>query len=361
MTVQARRYSAAYKKPSPYNQNPRAQDADIEKQPHARQNYHHHNISDEDEESDSGPDLASSSYPPMKGSARRSRANVGFRVPQRIMRWLCFALFAALVLFVLTLFRFTISSSVSQVAVDLPKVASSKPPLWESFAMLSRYEGGLSSLVARKDNKPEYPGENPDGLALDEDNAAEKDENPLIARDSKPPMLSSVFNPYPDYTDSDYINKYGERRECFLDKDNSIRVPRIQSFPGVPKGFPDPVMGSNEMLGIRDDVCFDRFGRLGPYGLGYGVKKGGSGAGLEGHRDGAERVWEDVPPVDFRHVDWADVQHRCHAANQHRFKELPEPRINKFVSMPVGIPSVNIETPEDTRKSQPKSGSETSI
>ncbi|KAJ5127065.1 hypothetical protein N7448_007844 [Penicillium atrosanguineum] len=360
MTVQARRYSAAYKKPSPYNHNhhPRAQDADIEKQPHARQNYHHHNVSDEDEESDSGPDLASASYPPMSGGARRSRANVGFRVPQRIMRWLCFALFAALVLFILTLFRFTISSSVSQVAVELPKVVSSKPPQWESFAMLSRYEGGLSSLVARKDNKPEYPGDNPDGLALDEDHAEKKDENTLNTRDSKPSMSSSVFNPYPDYTNTDYINKYGEKRECFLDKDNSIRVPRIQSFPGVPKGFPDPVMGSNEMLGIRDDVCFDRFGRLGPYGLGYGVKKGGSGAGLEGDRDGAERVWEDVPPVDFRQVDWADAQHRCHAANQHRFKELPEPRINKFVSMPVGVPSVNIETPEDTRKYQPKSGSE---
>jgi hypothetical protein len=274
------------------------------------------------------------------------------------MRWLCFALFASLLLFILTLFRFTISSSVSHVAVELPKVVSNKPPQWESFAMLSRYEGGLSSLVSRKDNRPEYPGDNPDGLALPGEDNAEKVENPLNARDLKPSMPSSVFNPYPDYTNPDYIKKYGEKRECFLDKDNSVRIPRVQSFPGVPKGFPDPVMGSNSMLGIRDDVCFDRFGRLGPYGLGYGVKKGGSGAGLEGHRDGAERIWEDVPPVDFRQVDWADAQHRCHAANQHRFKELPEPRLNRFVSMPVGVPSVNIETPEDSRKSQPKSGSE---
>jgi hypothetical protein len=274
------------------------------------------------------------------------------------MRWLCFALFASLLLFILTLFRFTISSSVSHVAVELPKVVSNKPPQWESFPMLSRYEGGLSSLVSRKDNRPEYPGDNADGLALPGEDDAEKDENPLNARDLKPPMSSSIFNPYPDYTNPDYIKKYGEKRECFLDKDNSVRIPRVQSFPGVPKGFPDPVMGSNSMLGIRDDVCFDRFGRLGPYGLGYGVKKGGSGAGLEGHRDGAERIWEDVPPVDFRQVDWADAQHRCHAANQHRFKELPEPRLNRFVSMPVGVPSVNIETPEDSRKSQPKSGSE---
>jgi len=225
--------------------------------------------------------------------------------------------------------------------------------------MLNRYEGGLTSLVSRKDNIPEYPGDTADGLSLpDEDNTAKKDENPLNARDLKPSMSSSVFNPYPDYTDPDYIKKYGEKRECFLDKDNSVRIPRIQSFPGVPRGFPDPVMGSNSMLGIRDDVCFDRFGRLGPYGLGYGVKKGGSGAGLEGHRDGAERIWEDVPPVDFRQVDWADAQYRCHAANQHRFKELPEPRLNRFISMPVGIPSVSIETPEDNRKSQPRSGSE---
>lgn len=361
MTVQARRQSAAYKKPSPYA--PRAQhDSDIEKHPHSqngRQGYYHRYSSDGDE-SDPGPGPASSSsYPPMSGGARRPRTAVGFRVPQRIMRWLCFALLAGLVLFILTLFRFTISSSVSSVVAP-SKSNSNKPPQWESFPMLSRYQGGLSNLVSRSENAPEYPGDNSDALASSSEDKAGTDNgaNRLNARDLKPSMSSSIFNPYPDYNSPEYIKRYGEKRECFLDKENSVRIPRVQSFPGVPKGFPDPVMGSNTMLGIRDDVCFDRFGRLGPYGLGYGVKKGGSGAGLEGHRYGAERVWENVPPVDYRQVDWSDAQQRCHAANNHRFEELPQPRLNRFVSMPVGIPKIKIESPVADSKPPPKVGSE---
>lgn len=290
----------------------------------------------------------------MRGGARRHRTGgVGIQVPQRIIRWLCFALFACLILFILFLFRFTISSSVSSAGFE--KNNKPKPPQWESFPMLSRYQGGLSSLVSRSDNSPEYPGDNSDALRL---SSEDNDATQLNTRDLKPSMSSAVFNPYPDYSAPEYIKKYGEKLECFLDKDNSVRIPRVQSFPGVPKGFPDAAMGSNTMLGIRDDVCFDRFGRLGPYGLGYGVKRGGIGAGLEGHRDGAERVWEDVPPVDYRQVDWHDAQERCHAANYHRFKELPEPRLNRYISMPVGTPNVKIESPQDKSKAQPKTGSE---
>ncbi|KAJ5578211.1 uncharacterized protein N7459_007175 [Penicillium hispanicum] len=355
MTVQARRSSAAYNKPSPYSS--RLPDSDVEKHPRNARHHVHYNRSDDDD-SDSGPEDSSTSYPPMRGgSLRHARTNVGYRVPQRIMRWLCLLLFASLVLFILTLFRFTISSSVSQV-VEMPKTVSNKPPQWESFPFLNRYAGGLTNLVSRGDNVPEYPGNGAETLALPVEDSPDESAKRLNTRALNPSMLSTVFNPYPNYQSSDYIAKYGEKRECFLDKENSIRVPSIQSFPGVPKGFPDPVMGSNVMLGIRDDMCFDRFGRLGPYGLGYGVKKGGVGAGLEGHRDGAERVWEDVPPVDFRQVSWADAQNRCLAANRHRFNELPEPRLNRFVSMPVGVPNVTIPEPEDTPKSSPKIGSD---
>lgn len=362
MPVHARRSSAAYNKPSPYS--PRAQESDIEKNPHRRSQHYHRRLRSRSDSSDSGPEYSSASYPPLTGgsvratSAHHGRPAIGFRVPQRIMRWLCFSLFLALIIFILTLFRFTIPSSVSQVAVDLPRVVSNKPPPWESFPFLSRYQGGLSSLISRKDNTPEYPGDAVEGLGLPQADDAHEDPKPLQARDLKLSMSSSTFNPYPDYQSPEYIQKYGEKRECFLDKDNSVRVPPLQFFPGVPKGFPDPVMGSNALLGIRDDVCFDRFGRLGPYGLGYGVKKGGIGAGLEGHRDGAERVWGDTPPVDYRQVDWSAAQNRCIAANRHRFPELPKPRLDRFVSMPVGAPNVQIPQPEEDSEVPPQVGSD---
>lgn len=363
MTVQARRHSAASKAPSPYN--PR--DADIELQPSVGRHTYYHRSDDSDEESRVESNVAESYPHPIVagGSLRRPGGVVGFRVPQRIMRWLCFALFAGLIIFIMTLFGFTSSMprSVSQAVVGLAKDAS-KPPLWESFPFLNRYEGGISALVPSSENVPEYPGDGSEDFTHPkpyEKLEAQKQEHKVNKRDKDlhPNMLSNVFNPYPDYQSPQYIDKYGEKRECFLNPENSLRIPSVQSYPGVPTGFPKPVIGSNEILGIRDDMCFDRYGRLGPYGLGYGAKKGGSGAGLYGHRDGANRVWEDVPPVDFRTVDWANAQDRCHAANRHRFNELPEPRLNRFVSMPMGVPKVNIPPPaEDTRKEPPKIGSE---
>lgn len=358
MTVQARRHtSAAYTVASA--DGARVQDADVEKQ-HAHSNYqqhhhHRHRLDDTDSDPDSFSSSASSSKPMLSGAGlRRARAGVGFQVPQRIMRWLCFALFAFLVLFILTLFRFTLTS----LGETVTWTSKPKPPVWESFPFLTRYQGGLTSLVSRRDNVPEYPGNDVEDLD-ERDNEADANSNSLNAR-ALPPvtMKSVVYNPYPDYKSPEYIQQYGEKRDCFLDEENTVRIPSVQHYPGVPKGFPEPVMGSNTMIGIQDDLCFDRFGRLGPYGFGYGAKKGGIGAGLEGHRDGSDRVWEDVPPVDYRKVDWAASQHRCVAANRHRFKELPEPRLNKFVSMPMGVPNVTIPLPESNdRNPQPKVGS----
>ncbi|KNG86803.1 hypothetical protein ANOM_004640 [Aspergillus nomiae NRRL 13137] len=317
MTGKTRRHASAY--------NSRDAVIDVEKQPFRPKHHRQHSHSSFD--SDSGDDSVTSSaasYQPMLDSParRRPRPVTGFyRVPNRIMRRLCFGLFIALVLFILTLFRFTIRSSVTQVPLEVPKTTP-KPPQWESFPFLKRYHG-----------------DNPDVMGLGGD--AEANATGLQARDEALPISSLAFDPYPNYTSPEYIAKYGEKRECFLDEKETMRIPLVHSYPGVPRGFPEAVMGSNEEIGIRDDVCFDRFGRLGPYGLGYSVRKGGIGAGLEGHREGAEHVWDEYPPVDFRKVDWAAAQNRCLVANGHRFKDLPQPRSNRFLSMPIGARDSN--------------------
>ncbi|KAI9041958.1 DUF3405 domain-containing protein [Aspergillus affinis] len=359
MKGQKRRYSA-------YDgSDPRI---DIEKQP-SRYSRHYRQDSRSSFDSDSGDDsIASSSgtastaasYRPMLGGAtiRRTRVGAGFyRVPNRIMRWLCLALLGALVLFVITLFRFSLSTSAKQADLEIPKPVS-KPPQWESFPFLNRYHGGLRTLVSRKDDVPEFPSNNMEELAAAA--ATNTNETAVQARDETTSTFSSsVFNPYPDYHSAEYIAKYGEKHDCFLDADNTMRIPLVQHYPGVPRGFPDAAMGSNEMLGIQDDVCFDRFGRLGPYGLGYSVRKGGTGAGLEGHREGSERVWDDFPPVDFRRVDWATAQDRCQATNNHRFRGLPDPRAERFLSMPVGVPKgsdSNSTTADDQESQSEKTG-----
>ncbi|KAE8351017.1 hypothetical protein BDV28DRAFT_28014 [Aspergillus coremiiformis] len=354
MTVQTRRHPSAY--------NNRGVAIDVEKQPF-RHKQRHRRHSDSSYDSYSGDDSATSSAashrPMLDGTApRRTRPGAGFyRVPNRIMRRICLGLLIALVLFIITLFRFTITSSVTQIPLEIPKTAP-KPPQWESFPFLTRYHGGLRSIVPRKDQVPEYPGDHPDVMALGSD--AEANAKGLQARDKALPFFSLVFDPYPNYTSPEYVAKYGEKRECFLNEKGTVRIPPVHHYPGVPRGFPEAVMGSNEEIGIQDDICFDRFGRLGPYGLGYSVRKGGIGAGLEGHREGAERVWDEFPPVEFRKVDWAAAQNRCLATNRHRFRDLPKPRSDRFLSMPVGIRDSNnppIETAQ-TRQEQPQLGAE---
>ena len=357
MTIQARRHSSAYTSNPPYSSRSHDATVDLEKHPtHSRHKSYRRSSFDSDSGNDSFSSSAAS-HKPMLASWGRPRAGVGYyRVPNRIMRYLCLALFVFLILFILTLFRFTFTA-VEHVAHEMPNPIRAKPPQWESFPFLKRYHGGIRNLVQRKDNVPEYPGDGSEDQALGSESNTD---GSVQARDQNPSMSSSVFNPYPDYAAQSYKEKYGEKRDCFLDEDGKVQIPRVHHFPGIPKGFPDAAMGSNEMLGIRDDVCFDRFGRLGPYGLGYGAKKGGIGAGLEGDRDGVERIWEDYPPVDFRKVDWAAAQNRCLASNRHRFKDIPESRVSRFYALPVGLPrqsSPTLPAPKD-QKNPPKTGSD---
>lgn len=86
--------------------------------------------------------------------------------------------------------------------------------------------------------------------------------------------------------------------------------------------MPDPAIGSYELLGINDDVCFDRFGRYGPYGLGYGKLEGGSEVGIDTEKASSEEVWSRSGQINYTRVDWGDAQERCSRANQHRFQKV---------------------------------------
>jgi len=111
--------------------------------------------------------------------------------------------------------------------------------------------------------------------------------------------------------------------ECFLDAAGKIRIPSVRYFEGRPKGFPRNVVGSYELFDLPEDVCFERFGRFGPYGFGYSLKNGGLGTGEGGENSGSADVWKDTHRVDFRDVDWAEAQRRCYGANVDRFVDVP--------------------------------------
>ncbi|RDA92505.1 hypothetical protein CP533_4184 [Ophiocordyceps camponoti-saundersi (nom. inval.)] len=176
------------------------------------------------------------------------------------------------------------------------------PDLFSPFSpsrSLDGYFHGLRAIVNASDLMPEYPNVTHDA--------------PLPT----PPLRQSApkpqpYNPYP---------ADDERRTCYLDKENRMPAPAMYAYPGVPQHMPDPVMGSYDLLGIRDDVCFDRFGRYGPYGLGYSKMHGGAGVGAETESTGSEEVWAETGQINYNRVDWGEAQDRCYTANRHRFAD----------------------------------------
>ena len=258
----------------------------------------------------------SGSYEPMLPNSdfRRKKQTKFYKPPsQKTTRYLCLALFTTLLIFILSLIRASWTSS-RQLEIGLVDKQPPKPPPWEDFPFLKRYFGGIRSLVPRGENIPEYPSDQePDS----------KPSNTSVEGYQKKSVPKSLpFNPYPEYQSAAYTMEYEEKRDCFLNPEDPRQIPRVHCYEGVPLGQPDAVIGSHNVLGLREDICFERFGRLGPYGYGYSVRKGGTGAGLNGEREGAEDIWKgkgNPIEVDYTHIQWAAAQDACAYANSVRF------------------------------------------
>ncbi|ERT02879.1 hypothetical protein HMPREF1624_01182 [Sporothrix schenckii ATCC 58251] len=264
------------------------------------------------------------------------RAHI-YRLPQKVIRYLCTALIMTIVVLIITLVRASQLEN-RRLAIGGGKGAAT-PPAWESFDFLTRYYGGVRNLVPLKENVPQYPreeDEQPYGLGVNDtsanaagtgDDAAPKVHLHAAAAaaaaalhkaDKAPLPPSAAFDTYKGYvkaSDPDHISP------CFIDDKNTVSVPPLRYYEGRPNGFPQNIMGSYELLSLPEDICFDRFGRFGPYGYGYSVRSGGLGVGEYGESEGAEAVWAgDASKVDYRKVDWAGAQQRCYNANARRFK-----------------------------------------
>lgn len=162
---------------------------------------------------------------------------------------------------------------------------------------LDGYFHGLKSLVAKYDHIPEYP-------------------NTTREAPFPPPPIQleiSVLKPKP-------YNPYnpGTIHTCYLDSENQVPAPDIYAYDGVIQHTPDPALGSYVVLGLRDDICFDRFSRYGPYGLGY--EQGASGHSTATESEGNEKVWVRSGQINYMNVSWSDAQERCLEANKHRFR-----------------------------------------
>lgn len=163
--------------------------------------------------------------------------------------------------------------------------------------------------------KPEKEQEDMFGISSD------STEGPVPPATRLVPMPLQRHNPYPDYDSKAYLADYHPVEPCFLDENNTRHAPDIFKYPGVPQHLTAPMFGSYEELGLPHDVCFDRYGRFGPYGYGYEKSEGGLSIGLFTEQEGSEALWEKQGRIDYRGVDWGDAQKRCYEKNIDRFRE----------------------------------------
>ncbi|KAL8819022.1 MAG: hypothetical protein Q9191_007819 [Dirinaria sp. TL-2023a] len=273
---------------------------------------------------------SSGSYQPMlRQSPHKRKDSISRHTWNRRARYLCLALLSIIVLFILHLIRASWVEAKRLELGPIEKPSPPKPPPWEGFEFLKRYHGGIRTLIPKNENVPEYPSETEQAPRAENNNTVQ-------ARTASSLPKSIPFDPYPDYDSESYISKYHRKHECFLDLNGLVRIPKVHYYEGNTRGFPDPVMGSHDVLGLRNDICFERFGRLGAYGYGYSVRRGGVGAGLHGDRDGADDMWldnENVTEVNYSNIQWAKLQKTCAAKNGKRFAITSGWKSNLFQEM----------------------------
>lgn len=277
------------------------------------------------------PNGTHSKTPHRRTISRPKVSAYSYRNPRACTRYFGLAVASTLLFFIWFLFSSS-WDSIRSAELRLHKMPP-PPPVWESFPFLKRYHGGIRTLVRREENKPEYPTKED----IDPERPAqEMKDTPKERRSGSQGAHiadSMAFNPYPSYDSPNYVDEYGPVETCYLDAKETMKLPGLRAYKGVTEGMPENVMGSYELLGLRNDVCFERFGRLGPYGLGYSKRRGGTGAGMEGDREGIESVWSTAPEVDFREVKWADALDRCVEKNAGRFKAQPKSTKHAFQNL----------------------------
>ncbi|KAK3360070.1 hypothetical protein B0T25DRAFT_601400, partial [Lasiosphaeria hispida] len=107
-----------------------------------------------------------------------------------------------------------------------------------------------------------------------------------------------VFNPYPDYNSIAWRSQNAEYVPCA--GPTGTEEADIMAFKGHPRNLPAPGFGSYRVLGIDQNLCFERETRLGRYGMIPTVDRTGQGVG-----------WEQV--------NWGELQHQCRERNKARF------------------------------------------
>ncbi|KAL2350748.1 hypothetical protein BJ546DRAFT_856979 [Cryomyces antarcticus] len=188
---------------------------------------------------------------------------------------------------------------------------------WEHFDRLDSYYHGVRTLVPPSEYRPENPLRNTTELPASVTPRSVDESLP-----KEPPLDPVRYTPYPHFESTEYLHDHAPVQPCYLDEEKRTPAPDTYAYPGLPSNMSQPYFGSYGELGLADDVCFDRYGRFGPYGYGYNMSEGGLGLGNISESEGSEKVFAAAGKVDYRSMDWGTAQKKCYEKNRARFENV---------------------------------------
>ncbi|KAH0335982.1 hypothetical protein KCU81_g8778, partial [Aureobasidium melanogenum] len=164
---------------------------------------------------------------------------------------------------------------------------------WEKFPLLDGYYSGVRSLVPSLHHEQA-------AASLDQ---TRNDSSTVQLKEQEIHNRLVEYTPYHGFRNT--AGRPSFMQECFLNDARTVAVPKVYAYLGMPQDHPDPLYGSYKVLGLRDDVCFDRNGRLGAYGSATQSTESAQFSDRESQRS----------PIDWSNVDWAVAQKRCYDDN----------------------------------------------
>ena len=141
-------------------------------------------------------------------------------------------------------------------------------------------------------------------------------DNGVRRLESETGLKPEVYLPYPSYNSPEWKGQWkGEYNACEGPRGKNLNESMedmVKAYRSMPPNFPNVTIGSIDVVGLDNDVCFDRFHRYGPYGYGQGMSKTPAGWTKPKERPDWSTIW------------WGQMQDACLERNKDRF--APEAR-----------------------------------
>lgn len=142
------------------------------------------------------------------------------------------------------------------------------------------------------------------------------------------PMTPVMADPY-HFTSEKYLADHYAVNACYLDEAEQVLAPDVFAYNGVPANMSVPYWGTYENIHLTPDLCWERFGRMGPYGYSYKKSEGGLGLSEKSDYIGVDHTTDLFDKIDYRKVDWGNAQRTCFEKNKHRFDPTLKPADGK--------------------------------